>query len=186
MVKILAIEGLDGAGKSTLWNQLVGSALLRESFFEVFPSRSTVPGACMRRALQAGRPVNPADAIADMNTIMDRYNPNDTVVCDRYILSTIAYGLQAGTITSTEEALFLLKQVPAPTLTVFLDVAPDEAKARIEQRGATEPGEADINKLTGVWHNYKYWLPHTPPNLLIPAEAPDPATLVINAWKELV
>lgn len=131
----IALEGLDGVGKSTL-AVAVASALgalplampgvprpvahaVFASFGHDATSRSLFHAACARGIGQQARAI----------TATGRH-----VVADRYWLSAIAYARARAVeldLTAVEGA------VPAPHLTLLLTVNEDERCRRLEARGAT-------------------------------------------------
>ena len=135
---LIAIEGLDQSGKATqarlLRDQLrQGGARAR---LVSFPDYGTSIGEEIARALQGERDYGPDvmqllyvanrhERKADLERWLDG---GLVVVCDRYVASSVAYGeaqgLDADWLTQVQRFL------PAPELTILLDIAPELAVER--------------------------------------------------------
>ena len=135
---LIAIEGLDQSGKATQ------AQLLRDQVREggnrarlvSFPDYGTSIGEEIARALQGEREYGPE--VMQLLYIANRYERKMdlerwldgglVVVCDRYVASSVAYGeaqgLDVDWLTQTQRFL------PAPDLTILLDIAPELAVER--------------------------------------------------------
>lgn len=153
----IVLEGIDGAGTTTQLNALRAhfQRTERRAFFTHEPSDGPV-GMLIRLALQ-GRLVgggfalhDPGDAAQPAGAEFDRTSlallfaadradhvsmqvtPNlaagRIVVCDRYLLSTLAY---QGQSCDHEWLLQINRPAVTPDLTLFLDVPPSAAEARM-------------------------------------------------------
>lgn len=142
---LIAIEGIDGAGKTTQ------AALLRESLvskhYSVASTREPTRGhygQLIRQSTYRGEVAAPEDELdwfmKDRREHVDQViapalERGEVVITDRYFLSTVAYqgarGIPYESILLTSEALF-----PAPDLAVVLEIPPDEGLARVHARGA--------------------------------------------------
>lgn len=153
----IVLEGIDGAGTTTQLNALRDHFrdLGRRAFFTHEPSDGPV-GMLIRLALQRrlvgggfelhdpGDPVQPGSPDFDPTALAllfaaDRADhlatqvkPNldagRIVVCDRYLLSTLAY---QGQSCDFQWLLEINRQAVTPDLTLFLDVPPSAAEARM-------------------------------------------------------
>lgn len=135
----IVIEGADGTGKSTL------AAALAQHFRATLtaePSRAMI-GQWVRANLDALPTValpflfaaDRAQHVAEV--IAPALARGDTVICDRYIPSSVAYqGL---------DAIALNTSFPVPDLTILLTISPRVARQRIASRGALTPFEARHN-----------------------------------------
>jgi dTMP kinase len=153
----IVLEGIDGAGTTTQLNALREhfQKTGRKAFFTHEPSDGPV-GMLIRLALQGrlagGRFAlhDPADAAQPASADFDRtalallfaadradhvatqVKPNldagRIVVCDRYLLSTLAY---QGQSCDAEWLLEINRPAVTPDLTLFLDVPPSAAEARM-------------------------------------------------------
>jgi dTMP kinase len=135
---LIAMEGLDQSGKATQ------SQLLRDQLRQggtrarlvSFPDYGTSIGEEIARALQGEREygsdvmqllyiANRHERKADLERWLDG---GLVVVCDRYVASSVAYGeaqgLDVDWLTQTQRFL------PAPDLTILLDIAPELAVHR--------------------------------------------------------
>jgi len=153
----IVLEGIDGAGTTTQLNALREhfQKTGRKPFFTHEPSDGPV-GMLIRLALQGrlagGRFAlhDPADAAQPASADFDRtalallfaadradhvatqVKPNldagRIVVCDRYLLSTLAY---QGQSCDAEWLLEINRPAVTPDLTLFLDIPPSAAEARM-------------------------------------------------------
>jgi dTMP kinase len=154
--KFIVLEGIDGAGTTTQLNALREHfrATERRAFFTHEPSDGPV-GMLIRLALQKRLvganydlhdPEHPplpgaafdADALALLFAadradhvaaqVLPNLQAGRHVVCDRYLLSTLAYqGLHA----EVDWLIEINRPAIVPDLTIFLDVPPGEAEARM-------------------------------------------------------
>jgi dTMP kinase len=135
---LIAFEGLDQSGKQTQ-AELLRDRLKtdgRKARLVSFPDYGTSIGEEIARALQGERDYGPD--VMQLLYIANRYERKPdllrwlegglTLVCDRYIASSIAYGEAFGL-----DAVWLAemqKFLPTPALTILLDIAPETAVAR--------------------------------------------------------
>jgi dTMP kinase len=155
--RFIVLEGIDGAGTTTQAGALREHLRRRgvRAFFTHEPSDGPV-GMLVRLALQ-GRLVganyelhDPAESLGPKGSPLDlnalallfaadradhlaaQVRPNleggRTVVCDRYLLSTLAY---QGQHTDLEWLIEINRPAIVPDLTLFLDVPPSEAEERM-------------------------------------------------------
>jgi dTMP kinase len=141
----VAVEGLDGSGKSTLISNV--SELLADDFdvrsFRL-PDSSSLGGGDLADVVTKRRPSPSPEALAlafaanrtdSYQRLVLPYldgDPSRIALWDRYVLSGLAYqGMQG---VPLPWLLSLNEQVEAPDLTVFLDTDPAECAARIRRR----------------------------------------------------
>jgi len=139
---LLVIEGIDGAGKSTLQRQL--AAWCREQGLRTVTSREPTDGPhgrALRGSARTGRLA--IDQELDLflkdrrehvdALIIPALTRGDVVILDRYYFSTAAYqgarGLDPAAIIASNETF-----APTPDLVLLLDVDPTAGHARIGQR----------------------------------------------------
>ena len=135
---LIAFEGLDQSGKQTqaerLRDQL--TALGHRVRLVSFPDYTTHIGTELGRALAGEREYSAE--VMQLLYVANRYewkaelqralDAGWFIVCDRYMASSVAYGeafgLDAGWLTEIQRFL------PAPSLTIMLDIAPQTAVTR--------------------------------------------------------
>ena len=159
--RLISFEGLDQSGKQTqaeaVHRHIESSG--RACRLVSFPDYDTAIGAEIRRALHGER-----DYAADVMQLLyvaNRYEARTsleswlaagtTVVCDRYLASSIAYGEAQGL-----DAAWLAdvqKHLPAPDLTVLLDIAPETAVRR--KATGRDRYERDLALLGRVRESYR-------------------------------
>jgi dTMP kinase len=135
---LIAFEGLDQSGKQTQ-AELLRDRLKqggRKARLVSFPDYGTSIGEEIARALAGERDYGPD--VMQLLYIANRYERKDDLqrwldgglilVCDRYAASSVAYGEAHGLDPRWLEEL--QKFLPAPSLTIMLDIAPDTAVQR--------------------------------------------------------
>ncbi len=141
----VAIEGIDGSGKSTVISHLAG--ILPKVYATREPSGGPIGRLIKEWALRGGSSDPHVDALlfaADRiehyrREIQPKIRENFLVITERYIESSIAYQGAAG--VSIEFVKYINSLVPRPDLTIILDVDPEIAIARIARRGEVEKYE---------------------------------------------
>ena len=157
---LIAFEGLDQSGKQTqaegLRDYVTGQG--RASQLLSFPDYDTAIGSEISKALHGDREYA-ADTL-QLLYVANRYEKRTmietllaagtTIVCDRYVASSVAYGEAQGLDASwlNDVQRFL----PAPDLTIVLDIAPETAV----QRKSTNRDryERDLALLSRVRQSY--------------------------------
>ena len=134
---LIVFEGLDQSGKQTQAEGLRDhlTSLGRECRLLSFPDYSTPIGSEISRGLHGDREYGPdvmqllyvANRHEKKPEIERALDAGTTIVCDRYIASSVAYGEAHGLDPRwlTEIQRFL----PAPDLSILLDIAPETAAA---------------------------------------------------------
>jgi dTMP kinase len=145
--RLIVLEGGDGAGTTTQL-RLLGEALVRAGVPHWITAEPTdrPEGLLIRRILSGELPRDPGTLArlfaADRNEhlygiggIIERLDRGDAVVCDRYVLSSLAYqGVACGRELPSElNALF-----PLPELLLYFDLAPETSLGRIRSRKRLE------------------------------------------------
>ena len=146
---LIAIEGIDGAGKTTqsklLLNKLTKSGYSAVCFHE--PTEGSW-GIKIKDLAKNGRhKTSPEeemeffyqDRIEDVEkNIRPALRKKKTIIMDRYYFSNIAYqstrGLDPNTIEERNERI-----APKPNLLIILDVTPQAALKRIKEKRNTKP-----------------------------------------------
>lgn len=149
---IISIEGIDGAGKTTIAKRLAthhSAALVH------------LPHRPLAIARHEGSPAALALAYAaDMawawdNLITPRHKRGRTVILDRGPLSTLTY---QGPAIGNQNAILLASLATGgtwPDLTILLDVTPDEATLRQALRGRIEDDYSRLQQLRTAYHERK-------------------------------
>ena len=153
---LIALEGLDQAGKETQ-GQLLRDALRaggRRARLVSFPDYGTSIGEEIARALQGERDYGPD--VMQLLYVANRYERKPdlvrwldaglVVVCDRYVASSVAYG--AAQDLDTEWLARMQQFLPAPDLTILLDIPPELAATR--KAVGLDRYERDVALLTRV------------------------------------
>jgi dTMP kinase len=147
--RLIALEGLDGCGKSTQQERIARA--LRAEGYSVVVTREPTDGPWGRRIRAmagAGEAVAPEEELRCFledrarhvaETIAPALRAGRIVLTDRYTLSSVAYqgarGLAWREILAEGEARF-----PVPDLVLLFDVTPELGLARVAERGG--PREA--------------------------------------------
>jgi dTMP kinase len=135
---LIAFEGLDQSGKQTQaellrdWLKQEG----RKARLVSFPDYGTSIGEEIARALQGEREYGPD--VMQLLYIANRYERKPdllrwldgglTLVCDRYMASSVAYGEAQG--LDPDWLAAMQRFLPQPALTIMLDIAPETAVQR--------------------------------------------------------
>jgi dTMP kinase len=164
--RLIVIEGLDGAGTTTLAGRLVAALRHRgvEVELEAEPTRGPF-GATLRQALEGRLALDPvafalgfaadrADHIANpIRGITKTLDQGTWVVSDRYVASSIAYQASQGLDAAWLAAIN--RHARRPDLTVFVDTPVEECL----RRSAARSGHADLferreslEAVLGVYH----------------------------------
>lgn len=164
--RLVAFEGIDGAGKSTQLRRLAEA--LRAAGRAVVETREPTDGAWGRRIREmarSGARVAPAEElrwfVEDRRehvaaVIRPGVAAGAIVLTDRYFLSTVAYqgarGLDPARLLAEAEAEF-----PLPDLAIVLDVDPAAGLGRVAARGGVaEPAFEDgafLAQVVAVFRN---------------------------------
>jgi dTMP kinase len=158
---LIVFEGLDQSGKQTQAERLVAALESRGSAvrFLSFPEYHTAIGSEIDKALHGGRDYAPdtlqllyvANRFEFRSVITATLDQGGAVVCDRYVASSIAYGEAQG--LDAEWLTTIQQPLPAPSLTVLLDIPPASSLQR-KQR-ARDRYEQDLALLERVRESYR-------------------------------
>jgi len=162
----IVFEGLDGAGTTTQ------SALLAETLrghgitVEVTAEPSAGPiGGLARAALDGRMHLDPAalalvfaadrldHLLNPVNGIVDSLEKGHWVICDRYVLSSLAY--QAAQMLDLEWLSAINSRAITPDVTVFIDTPPDVCMHRILSRSSRDELFHDRGYLRRVRSKYR-------------------------------
>lgn len=149
--KLIAIEGIDGAGKTTLAHALV--LALQAQGVPVVYTREPYTDLWREGVCSGNVDASTADRAAHVHgMIMPSLGAGQVIVTDRYYLSCAAYAYPNGSLKydalGTQSDLF-----PAPDLWVWLDTPEGTCMSRVIERG--EPWDvrlSDIRRAHGrLW-----------------------------------
>jgi dTMP kinase len=140
------IEGMDGAGKSSIARHLheAMAHTHRDRVARTYqPHDPSAAGVYIREILAKRSKASPlALALAfalnradHLDTVVNPFlaaGDQRIVICDRYVLSSLVYQSSGG--LSMDDVLGLNRWARRPDLTVYLDVSPHQAYARMRQR----------------------------------------------------
>ncbi len=159
---LIAIEGIDGAGKSTLARGLAHelNKLGIEPLLTKEPTNGP-HGTALRQSATTGR-LSPADElklfVADRREHVEHLlrpalDAGRVVILDRYYFSNAAYqgaaGLDSAEILAQNEAF-----APKPDLLLLLDLPPETGLSRIAARGDRAnafENEANLTRCRGIF-----------------------------------
>jgi dTMP kinase len=185
---LVALEGIDGAGKSTQAEHLTG--IFRERGYAVTSWREPTQspwGRRLREAMATGRRILTPSQELDLFLQDRRYDvaahllpalaARQLVLLDRYYFSTMAYqgalGIDPESIRRLNEAF-----APVPDLVLILLIPPTKALQRIQQRrGQTADAfeqEEYLRRVDGIFRTLKG--PYIHP---IAADQPSPMVTTI-------
>jgi dTMP kinase len=156
----LALEGLDGAGKTTLAAGLKKS-LVQKGYDPICLKEPTSGqyGQKIREITRLGRPesLSPEDELAlfindrayDVeNNINPALEGGKVVIIDRYIVSNLAY--QGALGLPLDLILKANQDFPWPDLTLVLTIVPSEGLDRVRKRGDLQPAFERVDYLQSV------------------------------------
>lgn len=156
---LIAIEGLDAAGKNTQTKRLAERirSVGRRAHVLSFPRYETPIGQAIKRVLTEGPEPDAlalqslflADKSAALEEIAD-WLDDGVVICDRWIASGLAYGAADGVDPTLLRAMNY--PLPDPDLNVFIDIPPEEALRR--RPDARDRYERDREKQSRIRKNY--------------------------------
>ena len=157
---LISFEGLDQSGKQTQAERLLEALRERRSdtHFLSFPDYDTAIGTEIGRALRGDRDY--AADVMQLLYIANRYeyrrsieqwlSAGGSVVCDRYLASSIAYGEAQG--LDAEWLRSIQVNLPQPALTILLDIPPEASLARKQRE--RDRYERDLELLARVRDSY--------------------------------
>lgn len=156
----IVVEGLDRSGKSTQTALLLArleAAGIPAKLLK-FPDRTTSIGQMINGYLQSTTDLDDhaihllfsANRWEFASTVEQLLNAGVAVICDRYAFSGIAFSAAKG--LSYEWCRSPEINLPAPDLTVFLDITPEKAKERGgygEERYEKEALQKEVRRVFG-------------------------------------
>jgi dTMP kinase len=158
---LIAFEGLDQSGKQTQAERVRDEVTSygRECRLVSFPDYTTAIGAEISKALHGEREYGPD--VMQLLYVANRYECRPemarllaegvVLVCDRYIASSVAYGEAQG--LDPAWLADIQRFLPAPDLTILLDIAPEAAVQR--KAAGRDRFERDLALLARVRESYR-------------------------------
>jgi dTMP kinase len=141
--RFIVLEGGDGAGTTTQLG-IIDSALDRAGIAHWTTSEPTdrEEGRLIRAILSGGLARDPrtfarlfaadrSEHLYGKGGILERLSGGEVVVCDRYVLSSLAY---QGADCGPELPWSLNSEFPLPGLLLYFDVSPEQSLERIRAR----------------------------------------------------
>jgi len=166
----IVIEGLDGAGTTTQATRLARRfASTNLPVFSTFEPTPEPIGALIRRILDGSEkydnaPYRPgeaalallfaADRLAHSTTIFARLQEAHHVICDRYVLSSMAYQSLGKHIDGTR-VVDLNRGCTRPDLTILIEVPVGECLRRLADRGGADSIYERRDLLERIAANYR-------------------------------
>ncbi len=158
----IAFEGIDGSGKTTQAKLLF--KYLRSKGKCLFTDEPTkgLTGVYIHGLLMTRRRIDPlalqllftADRAEHVNEfIIPKLKAGYSIITDRYMFSTIAYGMAGG--IAPEMLISANSQFPAPDATLVIDTAPKTAVERLKKRGNAIDYFEKLNFLTKARDAYR-------------------------------
>src|SRR5581483_6401525 len=179
--KFIVIEGIDGSGKTTqaklvaekLSNAIATKEptdgpigkLIREGIADF----GKLPPSAIQHLLAADRAVH----VEEIRTYLKE---GKTVVSDRYLWSSIPYGLAdldthpnntGSVLLSAQSILSMYHQFVLPDLSIYLKVPVDVALARIENMGKEKEMYEHRDKLEKIYEGYEWLVQEFPKEFVV-------------------
>ncbi|MDH4262195.1 MAG: dTMP kinase [Spirochaetia bacterium] len=163
--KFIVIEGIDGAGKSTLTGKLSG---LYKNSCEVFaePTRISPFSRAIRDILNGKNKEDARELLMLFkkdriwnikNNIQPSINKNKLTVLDRYYFSTAAYqGQNQQQVRDIINEYLDDEEILQPDYVFYLKLTAEEALKRISQRGEAKAIFENKPRLVSIMQNYDY------------------------------
>ncbi|OYT53221.1 MAG: dTMP kinase [Desulfurococcales archaeon ex4484_217_2] len=160
---LIAIEGIDGSGKTTIAKKIVEWLNERniKALYTSEPTRSPIGLLIKDKIISAEKRQDArieallfaADRLWHViNEILPSLSKNIIVVTDRYYFSSIAYqGALGAPISWIKE---LNKFAPKPDLSIYIDITPEEAIRRKSRQGDVKKLFENIRYLSKVREIY--------------------------------
>jgi dTMP kinase len=159
---LIALEGIDGSGKTTQARLLADALRARQRRVVLTQEPTNGPIGSMIRAALRGEIKLPeesmphlfaADRAAHAIDIRRDLMDGVVVICDRYIVSSVVYQgyslspLPADAGEAEAAILWLNRHFPQPDITVMIRVRPQVAAARLVERGTPERYDGMLDAL---------------------------------------
>jgi dTMP kinase len=163
-MKIIALEGIDGVGKTTISYKLkeqLTNSINNEIFVIPDPNPNDAIGSFLRNNLQEGKKFPPevwvllfAASSINLQNGIEGYikfaNQDSIIILDRCVLSSYAYYWNKIDLSWMDQVHNLYKY---PDITIILDLDVTEVQNRLRQR--TNEVVPDVKKLNELRNNYR-------------------------------
>ena len=135
----ICIEGLDGSGKTTQAKILAKK--INNAIYTTEPSKGLIGNYIRKSYLYSKKRFSPfveallfaADRIEHLESeIIPALNEGTTVICDRYVFSSLAY--QGASGISLDWIETINKAIIYPDLAIFIDVEPEKSMRRLNSK----------------------------------------------------
>jgi dTMP kinase len=152
MSKMIVIEGLDGAGKTTIAKYLEKELDLKLYKFPDYKGFSILEDFLKGKIKLKDK----SSFLIFLANIMEKIDKNKEGIYDRYIFSTIAYA----TTIDVEKAMKIVELLdfPKPYVVLYFDVKPQTALERKKNLGKKLSVREKIENLNKVYKRYHYML----------------------------
>ena len=163
--KFIVFEGIDGCGKSTQIKSLVSYLFDQDKHNHIFLTRNPYKDVNIRPILRKDSdPMKQSELLADLFIADRRLHAKELlvpnlkqgfiVVCDRYMLSTVAY--QGAQGLDMKKLLKLQDTFPKPDITFIIDVPAKVAATRMKKEAGRKEHkfEANLDFLEKTRRNY--------------------------------
>ncbi len=157
----IVIEGVDGAGKTTQVNMLKGKVIRGKVIKTTKEPTDGKIGKLIRELLSEEKFDNlkmqllfAADREEHFDSVIkNSIDSSGILVSDRYIFSSLSYGIASG--LDAEWLIGVNSQFPVPDITIIIDLDPKISLMRINARDSKEAFE-NLKFLTEVRKAYKF------------------------------
>lgn len=188
--KYIAIEGIDGSGKTTQVQKLTDflnqkgfdalavreprkdkSSLIGELIQKILQGKSNVPSVAFQYLFSADRQMHHKEVI------LPALQAGKIVVSDRCFWSAVPYGmldkeseLDTGTVDrmlTAQSILSMYHQFIVPDYTVYLDIPLDTALKRLEEQSSVQEIYEEKEKLEKIIKGYEWLLREFPKEFIV-------------------
>jgi len=159
----IALEGIDGSGKSTQAKLLVERMHANgiNTIYSSEPTKGHI-GVAIRNIFNGTIKTEEstiailfaADRLEHITEIRQLLNQNTSIVCDRYVLSSLAYHSVHVPMKWVQNINELAIQQLMPDITLYLDLPPLISLQRIQERNVKVDVYENLDNLRKVHENY--------------------------------
>lgn len=183
--KFIVLEGIDGSGKTTQVH-IIAQHLREQGKDVVFTKEPTdgpigkfirqtlsgavrIPAVALQHLLSADRAVHEEE-------IKKHLESSKTVISDRYLWSSVAYGMadwentdytNGKVLLVAQSILSMYHQFILPNVTIYLKVSIDTALLRIEQMGKEKEMYENRDKLEKIFKGYEWLVSQFPSEITV-------------------